>query len=185
MLRDKNSYPFEAAFIIHTKMALKLKSPDDKCVIKPWLTVMIDAFSIKVLAFCINNGIPSQKSDIRVLTECLKRLSRLPYEIVTDHGCGSKGDYLKLFLNKYNIVHRLQPIPKELRQVTEVCNCENFNAFKPLALHKLLNVYFFQSYNNIEQLTLGRESPNNVFKRGIKMTEKLHPQIKYNGPIVY
>lgn len=192
--------PFEVAHIDHTEVDLEtVHSITGKRLGKFWLTIMLDAFSRRVLAFFITYNKPSYVSDMMVIRECVRRFNRLPQIIVTDNGSDFKSVYFQQLLACFGITHKFRPphksrfgsvgeryfgtlmtqlihnlrgntkIMKNARQVTKSVNPKNFATWTLPHIFELLTAYFYELYDTNEHSSLG-ESPREVFERSIAHT---------------
>lgn len=103
---------WQAAAIDHYLVDLYLiffNQSDTPFVERPWLTVMIDLYSDKVLAFSISFLPPSRKSDSKVIRDCVRRHSQLPREIVVDRGADFKSVYFASLLAHYSVTLSQRP----------------------------------------------------------------------------
>jgi hypothetical protein len=79
--------PFEIGHIDHTELDIELVcSLTGRLLDRPWLTILTDAFSRRVLAFYLTFDAPSHRSCMMVLRECVYRHGRLPQIVVADGG---------------------------------------------------------------------------------------------------
>lgn len=107
--------PFEIVHIDHTQLDIQIvDSKTSKVLGRPWLTLMVDAFSRRVLAYYLTFEPPSYRSCMMVLRECVKRFNRLPQTIVVDNGKEFKSKYFEVFLASYHITRKDRP-PAEAR----------------------------------------------------------------------
>lgn len=86
--------PFEKAHLDHTCVDLQLVDPrygrkTGKC----WLSVLIDAYSRKVLAIYVTFDPPSYRSCMMVVRECVRRHGRIPANIIVDNGNEFSSEY--------------------------------------------------------------------------------------------
>ena len=65
---------------------------------RPWLTVLVDAFSRSVLAFRLSFDAPSRESVFAALYDCVFRHRRLPEMVVVDQGADFMSDDLDIAL---------------------------------------------------------------------------------------
>ncbi|WP_088227121.1 DDE-type integrase/transposase/recombinase [Desulfosporosinus sp. FKB] len=194
--------PFEIAHLDHTEMDLETNhSVTGKNLGKVWLTLLVDAFSRRVLAFYITYDAPSYRSDMMVLRECVRRVNRLPQIIVTDNGKDFKSIYFQSLLAMFGVTHKIRPahkarfgsigerlfgttmsqlihnlkgntkIMKNVRQVSKSVNPKNHAVWTLPALYELLKEYFYEFYDTQEHSALG-ESPRETFERGIVISGK-------------
>ena len=78
---------FEVGHIDHTPLDVRLVSSVNATPLgSPWLTLMIDAYSRTVLAFCLSFDAPSRASVLSVLHDCVRRHGRVPDTVVVDQG---------------------------------------------------------------------------------------------------
>lgn len=192
--------PFEIGHIDHTQVDLELEhSETGKKLGKPWLTLLVDAYARRVLAFYLTFDPPSNKSNMMVLRECVRRFNRLPQIIVTDHGRDFKSGYFKSLLALYKVTHKLRPprkarfgslcerlfgtantqlfhnlrgnskIMKNVRMVTKSVNPKNHTVWNLPFLYELSREYFYEFYDTSDHSALG-ESPRDCFKRGITLS---------------
>ena len=102
--------PFEIAHIDHTEL-------DVECVCgrtgrglgRPWLTLLTDAYSRRMLALYLTFDAPSYRSCMMVLRECVRRHSRLPQIIVVDGGREFQGTYFETLLARYEVTKKTRP----------------------------------------------------------------------------
>jgi hypothetical protein len=78
--------PFEIAHLDHTELDIELISQSGQVLGRPWMTLLTDAFSRRILAFYITFDAPSYRSCMMVLRECVRRLGRFPQILVLDLG---------------------------------------------------------------------------------------------------
>lgn len=79
--------PFQIGHIDHTPLPIKVRDKTLQKIVKSiWLTVLIDAFSRKILAFYLSFDEPSYRSCLMVLRDCVRRHTRLTKFVVVDQG---------------------------------------------------------------------------------------------------
>jgi len=189
--------PFEIAHLDHQEMDLELlhsKTFDNQG--RPWLTLLTDAYSRRVLAFSISYEQPSYRSCMLVMKECVRRHNRLPSTIVVDNGVEFGSIYFEKLLAMYKVTKKSRPpaqprfgavlermfgvtntmfvhtlrgntqIMKEIRMVTKGVDPAN-NAVWTLAYFvERAEQLFFDLYDRREHPALG-ESPQNAFETGM------------------
>ncbi|MGC7871819.1 DDE-type integrase/transposase/recombinase [Desulfosporosinus sp. SYSU MS00001] len=194
--------PFEVAHIDHTEVDLEtVHSTTLKKLGKFWLTLMIDAFTRRILAFYITYDPPSYKSDMMVIRECVRRFNRLPQIIVTDNGRDFTSIYFRALLARYHVTHKTRPpheartgsviernfrtnntqlfhnlvgntkIMRNVRQVTKSVNPKNHAIWNLPFLYALCTEYFYEFYDTEEHSTLC-ESPRELFNRSMALSGK-------------
>ncbi|MEH6937807.1 Mu transposase C-terminal domain-containing protein [Bacillus sp. JJ664] len=195
--------PFEICHIDHTELDIELVllSGSEKVTHRPYLTVLMDAYSRKVLAHYITFDDPSYRSNMMVIRECVRKYNRLPQNLIVDGGKDFNSKYFDFLCARFMItklvrppaepkygsvlerlfgttnttlIHNLQgntQLTKEVRIVTKGNNPKN------LAIWSLedLNEAFYQWLDNVYEqsthLTLG-VSPCKQFEIGMAIGGK-------------
>lgn len=119
------SRPFEIVHIDHTPMDVELVASLEalgQCsrvidgLTKPqelanqaWLTIMIDAFSRKILAAYVSYESPSYRACMMVMRVCVSRFKRLPQTIVVDNGSDFHSNYFAQLAAFYQIELKYRP----------------------------------------------------------------------------
>lgn len=107
----KAEAPFGVAYIDHFQIENDLLHSETRHSLgKPWLTILFDEFSKRVLAFFLSFEIPSYVSSMMVLRECVKRFQRLPQIIITDGGRDFKNPDFQAVLAYYGITHEIRAV---------------------------------------------------------------------------
>jgi putative transposase len=105
--------PFEIAHIDHTQLDIELKClKTGENLKRPWLTVMTDACTRKVLAFYLTFDPPSYRSCMMVMRDCGRRHGRLPQIIVVDGGKEFQSIYFDHLLAYYECTKKIRPAAK-------------------------------------------------------------------------
>lgn len=105
--------PFELAHIDHTQLDLQCVHEGTGMEMgKPWLTVLIDAFTRMILAWVITFDEPSYRSCMLVIRDCVRRHHRIPQTIVSDQGPEFKSTYYDQLLAFLGVHKRLRPASK-------------------------------------------------------------------------
>jgi transposase InsO family protein len=105
--------PFEICHIDHTELDVELVcSQTGENLGRPWLTLLIDAYTRLVLAFCLLFDRPSYRSCMLVLRECVRRHNRLPQTLVLDGGREFSSVYFEALLAYYKITKKTRPPSK-------------------------------------------------------------------------
>ena len=189
---------FEIAHIDHTELDIELAINSDNSK-RPWLTLMIDAYSKRILAFHLTFEEPSYRSCMMVIRECVKRYNRLPNYIVVDGGKEFSSVYFESLLAIYsvhkkqrppakarygNVVERLFGITNELliynlkgntqitknvRQVTKSVNPKNHAVWTLETLNERLDNWIGSVYDNMENPTL-KQTPLEAFEDSITLS---------------
>jgi putative transposase len=102
--------PFEVAHIDHTELDIMLVcSRTGQVLGRPWLTLLVDAFSRRVLAFTLIYDPPSYRSCMLVLRDCVRRHQRLPQSVVVDGGVEFGSIYFETLLARYGVTKKTRP----------------------------------------------------------------------------
>lgn len=105
--------PFEIAHIDHTELDIELVcSKTGENLGRPWLTLLTDAYSRRILAFCLLFDPPSVVSCMMVLRECVMRHHRLPQTIVHDGGREFGSIYFESLLAIFECTQKIRPVSK-------------------------------------------------------------------------
>jgi len=192
--------PFEIAHLDHTQLDIHLAgSKFGETLAKPWLSIMIDAFSRSILAFVLTFDPPSYRSNMLLMRDCLRRHSRFPSNLVVDRGSDFNSEYFETFLARFAItkksrppqkarfgsvierffgvnnkqfIHNLRGNNKALqkpRQLSETHDPRKRAVWTFEELLIALEQYLFQVYGEIEHPALG-VCPNQAFQVGMAKT---------------
>jgi transposase InsO family protein len=102
--------PCEIAHIDHTELDIMLVcSRTGQVLGRPWLTLLVDAFSRRVLAFTLIYDPPSYRSCMLVLRDCVRRHQRLPQSVVVDGGVEFGSIYFETLLARYGVTRKTRP----------------------------------------------------------------------------
>ena len=192
--------PFEIGHIDHTELDVELVSSDNgRPLGRPWLTILVDAFSRRNLAFYVTFDAPSYRSCMMVLRECVRRHSRLPQILVVDGGREFASTYFETLLARYQCTKKTRPpakarfgsvcerlfgttntqfvhnlrgntqIMRNVRQVTKAVNPKNQAVWTLENLQGGLVAYLHEVYDCADHPALG-ESPREAFETGLAQT---------------
>lgn len=204
---------FEIAHIDHTELDIELLV-DGKNSIRPWLTLMVDAYSRRILAFYLTFEEPSYRSCMMVIRECVKNHNRLPNYIVVDGGKEFGSVYFESLLAMYgvhkkqrppaksrfgNVVERLfgisnqllihnllgnTQVTKNVRQVTKSVNPKNHAVWRFEAFYELFQGWVTNVYDNMENPSL-HSTPKEVFEESLLLSgERLNTYIPYDDTFI-
>ena len=203
--------PFEIGHIDHTELDIELRSTaTGRNLGRPWMTILIDAFSRRILASYLSFDPPSYRSCMMVLRDCVRRHSRLPQVVVVDGGREFESTYFETLLARYECTKKTRPpakarfgsvverlfgtcntqfvhnlrgntqITREVRQVTASVNPRGLAAWSLGDLNERLNEYLFEVYDRIDHPALG-QNPQEAFARGFEVCgQRLHRIIPYD-----
>ena len=202
--------PFEIAHVDHTELDIELRSSCTKRVLgRPWLTILTDAFSRRVLAFYLTFDPPSYRSCMMIFRECVRRNGRLPQILVMDGGREFESVYFEALLACYECLKKTRPpakarfgsvcerlfdtvntsfiynlagntqIARNVRQVTKSVDPKEHAIWTLAALHHRLTEYLYNIYDSTPHSALG-QSPRETFESGITRTgQRAHRLVAY------
>lgn len=105
--------PFEVAHADHTRLDLELLcSKTQQNLGRPWLTLLIDAFSRAILAYLLSFSPPSHVSLMLLARDCVQRHARLPRTIVVDRGSEFESIYFEALLARFHVHKKTRPSSK-------------------------------------------------------------------------
>ena len=190
--------PFEIAHIDHTQLDVEVVSSHTNRVLgRPWMTLLTDAFSRRILAFYLTFDEPSYRSCMMLLRECVRRHTRLPQITILDGGPEFKSTYLETLLARYQCMKKTRPptkcrfgsvierllgttntrflhslrgntqITRNVHQVTKSVDPRGLATWTLGELHKRLSEYLFEVYDMIDHPALG-QSPREAFQMGLE-----------------
>jgi putative transposase len=76
---------------------------------RPWLTMLIDAYSRRILAVYLTFDAPSYRSCMMGLRICVQRFGRLPQALVVDGGKEFHSIYFDILLARYHCTKKTRP----------------------------------------------------------------------------
>lgn len=105
--------PFEIGHIDHTQLDLQLvDSRNGANLGKPWLTILIDAYSRVILGFYLTFDPPSYRSCMAVIRKALQRHGRIPKTIVVDLGKDFESAYFEALIAHLECHKKSRPASK-------------------------------------------------------------------------
>jgi len=105
--------PFEIGHIDHTELDVELVcSGTGRVLGRPWMTLLIDAFSRRCLALDLSFDAPSHRSCMMILRACVQRHGRLPQILVIDGGPEFQSTYFEALLARYECIKKTRPPAK-------------------------------------------------------------------------
>lgn len=219
------SRPFEIVHIDHTPMDVELVASLEalsQCsrvvdsLTKPqqiasqaWLSVMIDAFSRKILVIYVSYESPSYRTCMMVMRICVSRFNRLPQTIVVDNGSDFHSNYFSQLAAFYEIELKYRPpayakfgtvverlfdtANKQLfynligntqarknRQTTKTVDPRRNAIWNLPDLYKELCKLFYEIYDNTTHQTLD-QTPNEAYINGLAVGgTREHRRIEYD-----
>jgi putative transposase len=203
--------PFEITHIDHTELDIEtVCSRTGRVLGRPWLTLLTDAFSRRILALYLTFDPPSYRSCMMVLRECVRRHARLPQIVVVDGGRDFQSIYFETLLARYECTKKTRPAAKPrfgsvcerllgtankqfihnlkgntqimrlTRQVTQSVNPKGQAVWPFEELHRRLTEYAYEIYDTLRHPAVG-QSPREAYEMGIAATgQRLHRVIAYD-----
>jgi transposase InsO family protein len=193
-------FPWQVSHIDHTQLNLEMVcTPTAHVLGRPWLSVLLDAFSRRILAVYITFDPPSYRSCMAVLVECVRRHQRLPQQLIVDNGPEFRSTYFETTLAHYHVaklsrpaaeprvgslierlfrtsetefVHNLRgntQIMKRARQVTQEVNPKNQAVWTLERFYEYFCVWSYEVYDQMPHSTLG-QSPRQAYLAGLTVT---------------
>jgi transposase InsO family protein len=189
--------PWEIAHIDHVLCDIELVCEDTGFLLgKPWLSVLFDAFSRRVLAFWLTFDHPSHRNCLMLMRECVRRHRRLPDAVMFDGGREFTSEVLESLAAIYGV--SLQQRANDRPQFGSVierflgslktmffANLAGTTVRNPAAdpkeaalrakngavwsigcLHQLLEEFLFRIYDQRVHPSLGR-SPAETYEQGL------------------
>jgi len=204
-------YPWEYAHIDHTSMDVILRHTDKGVVMgRAWITLLIDSFSRRVLAYYITYDPPSYRSCMGVIRECVRLHQRLPESFIADGGKEFKSIYFMKLVARYKadiswrpatkprfgavierfigtlnkqFLHNLlgnTKATKNVRTLTQKVNPEKLAVWNLPLLDEHLEKYLYHEFPNRVHSGLD-QTPMEAFKQGIERFGRPAPTpIKYD-----
>lgn len=203
--------PFEIGHIDHTQVDVWVVcSQTGRVLGRPWLSLLTDAFSRRVLALYLTFDPPSYRSCMMILRECVRRHCRLPQTIVLDGGKEFNSIYFETLLARCEVTKKTRPPAKARfgstcerlfgtankqflhnlagntqaarlpRQMTKSVDPRNHAVWTIADFHRVLTEYAYEIYDTLDHPALG-QSPREAFETAITLTGgRAHRRIAYN-----
>jgi len=203
--------PFEIAHVDHTQADVwAVCSQTGRVLGRPWISLLTDAFSRRILALYLTFDPPSYRSCMMILRECVRRHSRLPQILVMDGGREFESIYFETLLARCEVTKKTRPAAKPrfgstcerifgttndrflhnlqgntqvargTRQITKSVNPRNHAAWPLKEIHRRLGEYAYEVYDTIDHPALG-QSPREAFDAATAQTgSRAHRKIAYD-----
>jgi transposase InsO family protein len=203
--------PFEIGHIDHTQADVWVVcSQTGRLLGRPWLSLLTDAYSRRILALHLTFDPPSYRSAMMIVRECVRRHSRLPQILVLDGGKEFNSVYFETLLARCEVTKKTRPPAKARfgstcerlfgtankqflhnltgntqatrnhRQMTKSVDPKNHAAWTINDLHQMLTEYAYEVYETVDHPALG-QSPREAFESAIAETGKrTHRNITYD-----
>lgn len=104
------SRPFQYVHIDHTLVDIELRSSrTGKRLGRPWLTLVIDAWSRRILAFYLSFDPPSYVAVMMAIRDLVRRHHRLPEVLIVDNGADLRSIAFRNFMRAMGVHLRYRP----------------------------------------------------------------------------
>ncbi|MDZ8237658.1 MAG: transposase family protein [Nostoc sp. ChiQUE01a] len=203
--------PFAICHLDHTQLDIELRSKvSGRNLGRPWLTLLIDAYSRRILAVYLTFDPPSYRSCMMALRLCIQRFGRFPQSVVVDGGKEFHSVYFDTLLARYHCIKKTRPgakphfgsvverlfgttntefifnllgntqASKQPRQLTKVVDPKQLAVWTLADLYTYLCEWAYTIYDTSVHDSLG-ETPLQVYTDAIAATgEREHRCIAYN-----
>jgi transposase InsO family protein len=105
--------PFAIAHLDHTELDIELVcSQTGRPLGRPWATMLVDAFSRRILALSLSYQPPSTMSCLMALRVCVQRHGRLPQTLVVDGAPEFRSTHFETLLAAYEVTKKTRPWAK-------------------------------------------------------------------------
>ncbi|MCC5642581.1 transposase family protein [Nostoc sp. CHAB 5824] len=102
--------PNACCHLDHTQLDIELRSKvSGRNLGRPWLTLLIDAYSRRILAVYLTFDPPSYRSCMMALRLCVQRFGRFPQSVVVDGGKEFHSVYFDTLLARYHCIKKIRP----------------------------------------------------------------------------
>lgn len=203
--------PLAIAHIDHTQLDIELCSQaTGRNLGRPWLTLLIDAYSRRILAVYLTFDAPSYRSCMMVLRICVQRWGRFPQAVVVDGGKEFHSIYFDTLLARYHCTKKTRPgaqprfgsvierlfgttntelifnllgntqAAKQARQMTKAIDPKRQAVWTLGDLYAYLMEWAYQVYDQSSHETLGM-TPREAYALGVQQKgEREHRRIPYS-----
>lgn len=205
------THPFHIGHVDHTPLPIRVVSNDgSRALSSVWITLMVCAYSRRVLAFYLTFDKPCYRSNMMVIRDCVRRHGRVPQFIVVDNGKDFQSTYFDRLLAALHC-HKLNRRPsqprdgslieslfnvtqanlifnlpgntqadREYRKKTKEVDPKRLATWTFSQLSDQLDRYFNEVYHQNHHSTIGC-SPNEMFARGLTSCgPRTHTRIPYS-----
>jgi transposase InsO family protein len=205
------TWPWKKAHLDHTRIdAEAVDKETGKRIDRPWLSILWDEATTRILAIYVSYDSPSFRSCMGVLRECVRRHGRLPESIVVDNGPEFRSIYFETVAALFRVTLMRRPpgmprygsgcertfgivnqeffhvlagntkITRNVRQVTKSVNPRALALWSLEEMDEALCVYAYDIYEHREVPGL-HMSPAQAYAQGIKHCgERPNRMISYN-----
>ncbi len=207
--------PWDLAHIDHTEVDLELRSArTGRLLGKPWLTLVIDAYTRRVVVVSVSYAKPSVVACMMALRLCVQRWGRLPQTLVTDGGPEFHSTYFERLLAWYKVTRKTRPpaepkygaicerlfgtanttfihtllgntqVMKNVRQLTQAVDPRTHACWTLGDLYTWLGAWAYEVYDTIDHPALG-QSPREAYAWAERqMGSRPHTRIPYDRDFI-
>ncbi len=207
--------PLSIVHIDHTQLDIELRSTTSGRLLgRPWLTLLIDAYSRRILAVYLTFDAPSYRACMMALRICVQRFGRFPQAIVVDGGKEFHSIYFDTLLARHHCLKKTRPgtkprfgsvierlfgttntqfiynllgntqASKNPRNMTKAVNPKKQAVWNLGDLYVYLVEWSYQIYEQSEHPALGT-TPRQCYSSGLIQTgEREHRQIAYDEEFI-
>ncbi len=207
--------PLAVVHIDHTLLDIELRSASTgRNLGRPWVTLMVDAYSRRILAVYLTFDAPSYRSCMMAIRVLVRRFGRFPQAIVVDGGKEFHSVYFDTLLARYHCTKKTRPgakprfgsvierlfgttntqfvfnllgntqATKQVREITSSVDPKKQALWTLGDLYRYLVEYLYSIYDQNEHPALSI-SPRTAYKQGeIKTGERLHRYITYDEDFI-
>lgn len=189
--------PWEIAHMDHTELDIELVcSQTGRPLGRPWLSLLLDAFSRRVLALHLTFDPPSYRSCMMLVRACVRRHQRLPQIVVVDGAAEFRSTYFETLLARYECIKKTRPgakprfgavcerlfgtanthfvhnlvgntqLTRHSRQVTKADHPREHARWTLGALYERLCTWAYEVYDTLDHPALG-QSPRDAYLAGL------------------
>jgi putative transposase len=183
----------------HTELDMVLRDEKTgKSLGKCWLTLLIDAYTRRILVFHISFDKPSYRTNMMVIRECVRKWGRLPETIITDGGKDLNSKYMKTLLGFLFVHTKVRPggkphfsgilerafgivntnliytfknntqMMKKVREVVKSYDPNNNPVWTLPALWAVLYFFFYELLDTTPHASLGNLSPRETYLQSMQ-----------------
>jgi putative transposase len=203
--------PLAVAHLDHTELdVLLVSSVTGKPLARPYLTLLTDAYSRRILALYVTYDPPSYRSVMMTFRVCVQRHQRLPQELVVDRGPEFGSVYFETLLSRYFMTKKERPAQqprfgsvierlfgtatteflnqlrgntqasKTPRQMTREVDPDRLAVWTLERFAARVSEWAYDVYDQLEHPALG-QSPREAFAQGMQLAgARLHRVIPYS-----
>ena len=208
---NHGSFPWDICQTDHTLCDVELVcSESGENLGRPWLSILMDGFSRRILTFCLTFDPPSYRTLMMLSRSCVKQHCRMPGSVVVDNGREFTSTYFEALTAFCGVMIKRRPPGKArfgslierifctvntqflhtlagntqntklVRQLVKSMDPKSHAIYTLADLHTMMTAYAFEIYDQRPHPTLNC-SPAEKFAQGIEISgAREHRVIKYD-----